>query len=86
MGQTIESSLAVGKAGITPALLSALGALLSRQELVKVKIPAGPAPQREQYGAELAAGAGAELLGVVGRTALLYKPNPDLPDEKRISV
>jgi RNA-binding protein len=86
IGQTIECSIVVGKGGISEGLLSALRDVLARQELVKVKIPAGPGPMRDQCGAELAAGAGAELLGVVGRTALLYKPNPDLPAEKRISV
>lgn len=73
-GQKLPVLLTVGKAGLTAAVSAALVDLLSRQELVKIRLPAGAPAERKALAAALAAAAGAECVGMVGRTALLYRP------------
>jgi RNA-binding protein len=85
-GQTLPAAFTVGKEGMTDAALRALSDLLGRQELLKVKMPAGSADDRQLMGDQLAQRTGAVCLGVVGRTALLYRPNPDLPPDKRLRL
>lgn len=78
LGQNLKPLCIIGKAGLTESLKHNIDALLEQHELVKVRIPAGPGPQREATAEELASSASAELVGVIGRTVLLYRPSPKL--------
>jgi RNA-binding protein len=86
LGQSLDAQASVGKAGLTAAVAQSISALLAAKELVKVHIPAGSGDDRKAMGQELAAATGAVCVGVLGRTVLLYKPNPDLPPAKRIAI
>jgi RNA-binding protein len=86
LGQAMEPSILVGKAGVTPAIVEALARQLSRRELVKVRMPPGAMPQRRATAETLARAAGATCPAILGRTALLYRPNEALPDEQRIAL
>jgi RNA-binding protein len=74
----------IGKEGLTPAVAARIDELLQQHELVKIRMPAGAAPERKAMGQEAATACSAACAGVVGRTALLYRPNPDLPEDTRI--
>ena len=84
LGQGIEAAATVGKAGLTQGVVEGISILLGHQELLKVRIPTGSGDQRQQMGDDLAARTNSALIGVVGRTVLLYRENPDLPPEKRL--
>jgi RNA-binding protein len=86
LGQQLDPAVIVGKAGLTAGVVAAVAEALARRELVKVRLPAGPAPGRKALAAELAGAVAASGLGVVGRTMLLYRPNEDLPAEQRIEL
>ena len=80
LGQALAPTLQIGRDGITDAVGSALEPLLKRHELVKARVQAG-SPVTPQVAAEaLAHATGAILVGVVGRTFLLYRPNPERKD------
>lgn len=65
----------VGHKGVTDALVKeAKGALLAH-ELIKAKLP----EDDDAAAQALADGAGAELVAVLGRVAVLYAPHPDKP-------
>ena len=64
LGHHLAVVVQVGQEGVTAGVLAALEQALWDHELVKVK---------------LASGTGAEVAQVLGRTVLLYKPNPDEP-------
>jgi len=86
-GQTLSAAVRVGKAGVTEAVVEQIRQELLRRELVKVRMPPpAPTQQRKAEAEELAALAGAILAGLSGRSALLYRPNPDLPAEKRLAL
>ena len=86
MGQRLKPLVEVGRAGQSSELLANLADRLTRHELVKVRLPAVPPDQREGLARDLAAQTGSQLVGTLGRTALLYKPNASLPVEKRIKL
>ena len=68
----------LGAQGITPTLLSALDDVLRTRELVKVQL-GRPVEEKPRAIAErLAQETGAVVVQVIGRTATLYRENPDL--------
>lgn len=68
----------IGTQGITPALVQALDDALRTRELVKVQL-GRPIEERPRAVAErLARETGAVVVQVIGRTATLYRENPDL--------
>ena len=72
----------LGAHGITPRLLTSLDDVLRTRELVKVQL-GRPVEEKPRAIAErLARETGAVVVQVIGRTATLYRENPDL-DRKR---
>lgn len=68
----------VGAHGITPMLLLSLEDALRTRELVKVQL-GRPVDEKPRALAErLAQEMGATIVQVIGRTATLYRENPDL--------
>lgn len=68
----------IGAQGITPALVQSLDDALRTRELVKVQM-GRPIEERPRAVAErLAQETGAVVVQVIGRTATLYRENPDL--------
>ncbi len=68
----------LGAQGITAALVQSLDDALRTRELVKVQL-GRPTEERPRAVAErLAQETGAVVVQVIGRTATLYRENPDL--------
>lgn len=68
----------IGTQGITPTLVGALDDALRTRELVKVQL-GRPVDERPRAIAErLAQETGAVVVQVIGRTATLYRENPEL--------
>jgi RNA-binding protein len=74
-GQTLTATLFVGDSGVTPAVASEAAAQLKARELIKAKVSGAAADAKgmKAVGEELAALAGAELVEVRGRTALIAR-------------
>jgi RNA-binding protein len=68
----------VGHQGITDTLRGALDDTLRTKELVKVQFSKNADMKAKDAANELAAAVGAEVVQVIGRTAALYRWNPDL--------
>ncbi len=67
----------VGDAGVSAGVIGAVSAALLEHELVKVRFHE---PEDKHASAEaLAAACDAALCGVVGHTAILYRPHPERP-------
>lgn len=68
----------IGAGGVTPTLVTALDDALRTRELVKIQV-GRPIEERPRAMAErLAKEAGAVVVQVIGRTATLYRRNPEL--------
>ena len=72
MGHHMEPVVIVGQSGVTEGVIGAVTQALNDHELIKVKINEGP-ETRQEAAARMAEGAGAELVQLLGRTALLFK-------------
>ncbi len=83
-GQTMADDAHVGKAGVTDAAVTNLQRLLARKELVKVRFDDLEGSARRTFAADLAILLDAQCIAVVGRTALLYRANPDLDPAQRV--
>jgi RNA-binding protein len=68
----------VGHQGITDTLRGALDDALRTKELVKVQFSKNADVKAKDAANELAAAVAAEVVQVIGRTAALYRENPDL--------
>ena len=74
-----EPILRVGRGGVSDAVIKEGHVTFAAHELVKVRIDADEPAARREMAASLAAATGAEVAGVVGKMAILYKPRTDKP-------
>lgn len=74
----LDALVHVGAQGITPAVVGSLDDALRTRELVKVQL-GRPIEEKPRAIAErLAQETGSVVVQVIGRTATLYRENPDL--------
>ena|SRR5437764_119896 len=84
LGQALQPTLQIGREGVTDSVGAALEPLLKRHELVKGRVHPSSSVTPKEVAEALALAAGAALVGVVGRTFLLYRPNPERKDAIRL--
>jgi RNA-binding protein len=77
LAQRLEPTVWVGDAGITEGVRRALDEALRATELVKVRMR--QPEDKKAMAVALAAAASAELCGLVGHTAVLYRADPEEP-------
>ena len=80
LGQSLSPQLHLGHQGLTEGVQSNLEDLFKRRELVKVRILNTADETPKEVAAAMAEAAHAELVGVVGKTFVLYRPNPELKE------
>ena len=69
----------VGQHGVTPALIQSLDDALRARELVKIQLGRQPELDARELAGQLAAESDSDVVQVIGKTATLYRKNPDLP-------
>ena len=69
----------VGKASVTEAVIAATSAALADHELIKVRLPQLGREERGELARSLGEATDAQLAGITGRVALLYRRHPDEP-------
>ena len=79
MASTMEAIVQVGKNGVNDSVLFSLEEALRARELVKVKILKNALEEVDEAGNALAQATHAELVQILGRNVLLYRPNADKP-------
>lgn len=75
---------ALGKFGLTDAAVAQIDGLLAHHELVKIKFLDFKDEKRE-IAEELASRTRAELVRVIGNSAILFRQNPD-PEKRHIEL
>lgn len=76
LGHHLEPVVHVGKEGVTDAVIAQVREALLAHELIKVRLLPEAPVERAEAASELATGAGALVVQVLGRTVLLYKRHP----------
>jgi RNA-binding protein len=80
LGQRLRAQVHIGHAGLTDGILGTLEDHYRGKELVKLRLLPSCAEEPKAVAAAVAERSGSELVGVVGRTFVLYRPNPELKD------
>jgi RNA-binding protein len=68
----------VGQQGLTPSLIGALDDALRARELVKVKLRTQDDVKPKDIANSLALATNSAVVQVIGRTATLFRENPDI--------
>lgn len=84
LGHGLEAVVQIGASGVTRGVVAATNRALADHELVKLRI-AHEREERREIAEALARDTASALAGMVGRTALLYRPAAD-PAERRIAL
>lgn len=79
LGNQLSPAVYVGKGGISPAVLRSVEEAYHTGELIKIKRDRSCPLERKDLAGQLAEATGSHLVGVVGQTFLLYRPDPDEP-------
>ena len=74
----LAASVHLGHQGATPALVKSLDDALRTHELVKVQLNRTADAQPKAAANVLAERLGADVVQVIGRTATLYRENPEI--------
>lgn len=79
LGTELNPILQIGKAGISANTLKQLEDALEARELVKIRVLNNCEDEPRQAAEALARAVTAELVQVIGRNALLYRPSAKKP-------
>jgi RNA-binding protein len=80
----LSASVHVGQHGLTDSLKQTLDDALRTQELVKIQFGKNAEVDVKEAANELAQGMVADIVQVIGKTATLYRENPDLPRKQGV--
>jgi len=79
LGQRLTATLQVGREGVTAAVVEQADTQLGAHELIKVRVSENAPLSRRETADTLAARTRADVVQVLGRTALLYRRRPEDP-------
>lgn len=84
LAHSLDPIVLIGKQGLTDTLVAATENALEAHELIKVRFNDFKREKRE-ITAQLADKTGAELAGIIGHVAILYRQNED-PEKQKIDL
>ena len=79
LGQQLDTTLHVGREGVTDAVVRQTDAQLDAHELIKIRVSEQSPEARHDAAALLAARTRSHVAQVLGRTALLYRAREEEP-------
>lgn len=82
LAHPLEPVVRVGKARISDELIAETERSIEAHELIKVRIDTDDGKARKELAATLAERSGAQLVGSIGKIAILYKPRAEKPTIK----
>lgn len=86
LGHALEAKVLVGREGLSDNLLTSLKDVLTAHELVKVKLGQNCPLKKREAADLLARRTQAAMVQLIGKTILLYRPNPDLKNKEQIRL
>ncbi len=86
LAHAIKPTVMIGQRGLTETVLRSAEEALDTHELIKVKfIEFKEKEQKEEITGRLEDHTGALRVGMIGHTAILYRPHPD-PEKRSITL
>ena len=81
LGHHLNPIVRVGQGGVTEGVVQATEQALLEHELIKIRVREAPVDRKEAAGI-LAEKCGAEVVQILGKMILLYRPHPEEPTIK----
>ncbi len=79
LGMKMDAIVQIGKGGVTEAVVASAGDAVAARELIKVKVLQNSPLESNDAVYALGKAIQAEVVQVIGRNGLLYRPNQDKP-------
>ncbi len=76
----------IGREGMSDGVITMISDELTRRELLKVKISKNSGLDKKEAAQALAVKTAAALVQLIGKTVILYRPNPELDRRQRIRL
>jgi RNA-binding protein len=76
LAHPLKPVVIVGQHGLSENVLAEIDSALDTHELIKVKLAGADKADRESLSGEIVAQLSASLVQIIGRVAILYRPNP----------
>lgn len=86
LGHHLDPLISIGKEGLTENVLKATKQELLARELIKVKISNSSSINKNEVAELLPEATESTLIQLIGKTLLIYKENPKIDKEHRISL
>ncbi|WP_300357899.1 ribosome assembly RNA-binding protein YhbY [Fusobacterium sp.] len=75
----LEPMIRLGKDGFTDNQAQSILDAIESRELIKVKILQNSKVEKEEVAKEIEEKTGCEVVGIIGKTIILYRPNEEKP-------
>ncbi len=79
LGQTMKVVVTVGDKGVSKSVIDSTNEVLEVRELIKISISHPDRNYRKEAIVELAVATESVIVNTIGKTALLFKENPENP-------
>jgi RNA-binding protein len=79
----LQVAVHIGHQGLTPTVKQTLDDVLRTKELVKIQFAKNAEVKAKQAANDLAKELGADVVQTIGRTATLFRLNPELEQKRR---
>ncbi|KJS83065.1 MAG: RNA-binding protein [Peptococcaceae bacterium BICA1-8] len=79
LGNALDPIVQIGKAGVTESVIFSLNEALTARELVKARVLKNCLEETKDVAQELTDGTGSNLVQIIGRNIILYRPSEDKP-------
>ncbi|MDW7772585.1 MAG: ribosome assembly RNA-binding protein YhbY [Desulfobulbaceae bacterium] len=86
LGHHLEHMVIVGREGLTGNLIASCNDAILAHELIKIKLGQNCPLEKKAAAEELAKKTGSHQVQLIGKTVLLYRPNPDKPRDERLQL
>ena len=84
ISSTYDPAIQIGKSSLTPEICDAVSEALTARELIKISVLKNCADDPKDVASVLAERTRSNVVHVIGRKIVLYRPNPKKEDRKII--
>lgn len=84
LAHSLNPLVQIGKEELSPGVINSIKSELEHHELIKVKIGSNCGLEKHSSSQTIAELTASVLVQLIGKTIILYKPNPKRDKEKRI--
>lgn len=86
LGHDITPIVYIGKEGLTETVVEAIDSALTSRELIKVKLINTDKISKHEAAELVPEKAGCQLVQLIGKTLLIYRPNPKRKRDEQIRL